>query len=32
VMAHPVAGAHTGTDPGSSPAREDSLRLLSQLL
>ena len=32
VMVHPVAGAHAGTDPGSSPAREESLRLLSQVL
>ena len=32
VMVHPVAGAHTGTDPESSPAREETLRLLSQVL
>jgi luciferase family oxidoreductase group 1 len=29
VMVHPVAGAHTGTEPGSSPAREETLRLLA---
>jgi luciferase family oxidoreductase group 1 len=29
VMVHPVAGAHRGTDAASSPAREDTLRLLS---
>lgn len=28
VMLHPVAGALAGTDPGASPAREDTLRLL----
>ena len=27
VMVHPVAGAHAGTDPRSSPAREETLRL-----
>ena len=32
VMVHPVAGAHAGTAPDSSPAREESLRLLSQAL
>jgi luciferase family oxidoreductase group 1 len=30
VMVHPVAGAHEGTDVGSSPAREESLRLLAK--
>jgi luciferase family oxidoreductase group 1 len=29
VMIHPVDGAHVGTDPGSSPAREETLRLLA---
>jgi luciferase family oxidoreductase group 1 len=29
VMVHPVAAAHVGTEPGSSPAREETLRLLS---
>ena len=29
VMVHPVAGAWTGTEPGTSPAREDTLRLLA---
>jgi luciferase family oxidoreductase group 1 len=29
VMVHPVAGAYLGTPPGSSPAREDTLRLLA---
>jgi luciferase family oxidoreductase group 1 len=29
VMVHPVAGAWTGTEPGSSPAREETLRLLA---
>jgi luciferase family oxidoreductase group 1 len=29
VMVHPVAGAHVGTDPASSPAREETLRLLA---
>jgi luciferase family oxidoreductase group 1 len=29
VMVHPVAGAFTGTEPGSSPAREETLRLLA---
>ena len=29
VMVHPVAGAWTGTDPGRSPAREETLRLLA---
>ena len=28
VMVHPVAGAYTGTEPGVSPAREETLRLL----
>ncbi|HEY0952650.1 LLM class flavin-dependent oxidoreductase [Nocardioides sp.] len=28
VMVHPVAGAWTGTEPGASPAREQTLRLL----
>ncbi|MDI6909915.1 LLM class flavin-dependent oxidoreductase [Nocardioides sp.] len=28
VMVHPVAGAFTGTEPGASPAREETLRLL----
>ncbi len=28
VMVHPVAGAWTGTEPGVSPAREETLRLL----
>jgi len=28
VMIHPVAGAYAGTDPGESPAREETLRLL----
>jgi luciferase family oxidoreductase group 1 len=28
VMVHPVAAAHVGTDPGRSPAREETLRLL----
>jgi hypothetical protein len=29
VMVHPVAGAHVGTDPDRSPAREETLRLLA---
>ncbi len=29
VMVHPVAGAFTGTEPGASPARETTLRLLA---
>lgn len=29
VMVHPVAGAYAGTEPGASPAREQTLRLLS---
>jgi luciferase family oxidoreductase group 1 len=29
VMVHPVGGAHTGTEPGESPAREQTLRLLA---
>jgi luciferase family oxidoreductase group 1 len=29
VMVHPVAGAWTGTEPGTSPAREETLRLLA---
>jgi luciferase family oxidoreductase group 1 len=29
VMVHPVAAAHVGTDPVSSPAREETLRLLT---
>jgi luciferase family oxidoreductase group 1 len=29
VMVHPVAGAYTGTEPGASPAREETLRLLA---
>jgi alkanesulfonate monooxygenase SsuD/methylene tetrahydromethanopterin reductase-like flavin-dependent oxidoreductase (luciferase family) len=29
VMVHPVAGAYTGTEPGVSPAREETLRLLA---
>ncbi len=29
VMVHPVAGAWTGTEPGVSPAREETLRLLA---
>ena len=29
VMIHPVAGAYTGTEPGASPAREQTLRLLA---
>ncbi|GAA4378639.1 LLM class flavin-dependent oxidoreductase [Nocardioides caricicola] len=28
VMVHPVAGAYAGTEPGASPAREETLRLL----
>jgi hypothetical protein len=28
VMVHPVAGAATGTDVRTSPAREETLRLL----
>ena len=32
VMVHPVAGAYTGTDPDSSPTREESLRLLAKAL
>ncbi len=28
VMVHPVAAAHEGTEPGASPAREETLRLL----
>ncbi len=30
VMVHPVAGAYVGTEPASSPAREETLRLLMQ--
>jgi luciferase family oxidoreductase group 1 len=30
VMVHPVAAAHTGTDPDRSPAREETLRLLAR--
>ncbi len=30
VMVHPVAGAHVGTEPATSPGREDTLRLLAQ--
>jgi luciferase family oxidoreductase group 1 len=30
VMVHPVAGAWTGTEPASSPAREETLRLLAR--
>ena len=29
VMVHPVAAAHVGTDPDRSPAREETLRLLT---
>ena len=29
VMLHPVAGAYTGTEPTSSPARERTLELLA---
>ena len=29
VMVHPVAGAYAGTDPATSPTREDTLRLLA---
>ena len=29
VMVHPVAGAYVGTEPGGSPAREETLRLLA---
>ena len=29
VMVHPVAGAFVGTEPGSAPAREETLRLLA---
>ncbi len=29
VMLHPVAGAHVGTEPDRSPAREETLRLLA---
>jgi hypothetical protein len=29
VMVHPVAGAYAGTEPGRSPAREETLRLLA---
>ena len=29
VMVHPVAGAYAGTDPATSPAREETLRLLA---
>jgi luciferase family oxidoreductase group 1 len=32
VMVHPVAAAHTGTDPDRSPAREQTLRLLARLM
>ena len=32
VMVHPVAGAVAGTAPGSSPAREQTLRLLAEAL
>jgi len=28
-MVHPVAAAHVGTDPASSPAREQTLQLLA---
>ena len=31
VMINPVAGAHVGTEPGESPAREETLRLLAGL-
>ena len=30
VMVHPVAGAHVGTEPATSPGREDTLRLLAE--
>ena len=30
VMVHPVAGAYLGTEPGSSPTREETLRLLAR--
>lgn len=29
VMVHPVAGAHVGTEPGTAPTREETLRLLA---
>ena len=29
VMVNPVAAAYVGTDPASSPAREETLRLLA---
>ena len=29
VMVHPVAGAHEGDDPGTTPGREETLRLLA---
>ncbi|WP_139982927.1 LLM class flavin-dependent oxidoreductase [Nocardioides litoris] len=29
VMLHPVAGAHVGTEPGTAPTREETLRLLA---
>jgi hypothetical protein len=29
VMVHPVAGAWTGTEPATAPAREQTLRLLN---
>ena len=29
VMVHPVAGAYVGAEPGTSPAREETLRLLA---
>jgi luciferase family oxidoreductase group 1 len=29
VMVHPVSGAHVGTEPATSPAREETLRLLA---
>jgi luciferase family oxidoreductase group 1 len=29
VMVHPVAAAHEGTEPGTAPAREETLRLLA---
>ena len=32
VMVHPVAGAYVGTDPATSPAREETLRLLAGAL
>lgn len=30
VMIHPVAGSHDGTDPATSPTREETLRLLAK--